>query len=204
MSTMNSTNEEIWTRVNLPAYSNQYWVSSKGRIYSNYTQKVLKPKDSVAGYHRVALCNGEEKPKLVSIHRIVALSFLDNPLGKPTVNHKNEVKTDNRAENLEWATNLEQNTYGTRIARAVAHTDFKERSKKMNYAKIASKHDYQNPKMCGRKKTVVLKNGIVVGTYYSAKEAAAAVGVNYVKATECANGKLAQVGGYKFIYQEES
>ena len=197
---MDNCVEEIWTPVNIPGYSSSYWVSSKGNVYSNYTKKVLKPKRSPAGYLRVGLCNGVGPPKQTTIHRIVALSFLNNPNNKPTVNHKNEIKTDNRAENLEWATTLEQNTHGTRIAREVAHTDFKERSKKMNYADIASKHDYKGQQMCGRKKTVVLKDGIVVGVFDSAKEAARAVGVNYLKATECANGKIKQVMGYEFRY----
>jgi hypothetical protein len=43
------------------------------------------------------------------VHRIVALTFIDNPNNYPVVNHKNGVKDDNRAENLEWCT-VQQNT----------------------------------------------------------------------------------------------
>lgn len=45
------------------------------------------------------------------IHRLIAQHFIPNPDGKPTINHKNGIKTDNRIDNLEWATYSENNQH---------------------------------------------------------------------------------------------
>ena len=42
------------------------------------------------------------------MHRLLALTFILNPEDKPTVDHINKIKTDNRLKNLKWATRVEQ------------------------------------------------------------------------------------------------
>ena len=58
------------------------------------------------GYRRVSLSK-EGKPKEFRVNRLVAETFIPNPENKPTVNHKNGNKLDNRVENLEWMTREE-------------------------------------------------------------------------------------------------
>lgn len=82
-----------------------YFVSTFGKVESikRGKRRRLSPKTKKNGYLEVALSiNGRRKCCL--IHRLVALAFIPNPDDKPEVNHVNGDKTDNRVENLEWAT----------------------------------------------------------------------------------------------------
>lgn len=85
-----------------------YLVSDTGRVYSLKRGRYLKAIKNRDGYLRVGLCkNGKIKFSL--IHRLVAEAFIVNPENKPTVDHINRIKTDNRVENLRWASYSEQN-----------------------------------------------------------------------------------------------
>ena len=86
---------------NFPNYS----VDSNGNVF-NAKGKLLKPFESNNGYLRVSLCNAKEKHKCFSIHRLVANAFIPNPNSFTQVNHINQNKKDNRMENLEWTTPL--------------------------------------------------------------------------------------------------
>lgn len=182
----------------IPGYEGLYSVSNKGDVFSHRSNKLLTPKRSKVGYLRVTLCRGINDHKTYGIHRLVAMAFIPNPDSKPTVNHINEVKNDNRVENLEWATNAEQNAHGTRTARAVAHTDWEKRSEKIDYAAVAEKHDYSKQAMCNRKMTRVLKDGVVVGEFRSQIEASAFSGVSRSKISQCVSGIRKQCKGYLF------
>ncbi len=62
----------------------------------------LKPYVNTSGYHRVNLYDTAGKVKKYYVHRLVALTYIPNPVGLPDVNHKNANKADNSVDNLEW------------------------------------------------------------------------------------------------------
>lgn len=91
-----------------------YEVSDAGRIRRD--GHVLVPVRQKNGYLFVTLClGGKQTNKLV--HRLVAEAFVPNPLNLPQVNHKDEDKTNNVVDNLEWCTAKYNTNYGTCPAR---------------------------------------------------------------------------------------
>ena len=110
---------EIWKPV--IGFEGLYEVSNMGRVKS-LERKVFYPnskwgkntngvirkermlKLNCKRYCGVTLCDTKNIRSYPSVHRLVAEAFIPNTNNKATVNHKNGIKTDNRVQNLEWAT----------------------------------------------------------------------------------------------------
>lgn len=93
--------------LDVKGYEGFYKVDEKGNVYSSITTKtrrkcVLKPYIK-NGYLAVNLFK-DGKCKHHYIHRLVALTFIENPDNLKEVNHKNCNKHDNSVDNLEWCT----------------------------------------------------------------------------------------------------
>ena len=113
---------EIWK--DIVGYEGLYQVSNLGNVkrLKGYKgrgkgyiveEHLIKPSINSNGYQNVVLCkNG--KTKTFSMHRLVAIAFLDNSDNLPEVNHKDEDKTNNCVDNLEWCDRVYNNNYGTR------------------------------------------------------------------------------------------
>lgn len=112
-----------------------YEVSNKGRVKKleratvgtnggkyHSKEKILKDNSNGTGYFQVWLRDNKGKRKDLYVHRLVAEAFIPNPEGKPQVNHKDEVKSNNCVDNLEWMTAKENMNYGTRNERISKRT----------------------------------------------------------------------------------
>ena len=102
---------EIWK--DIPHYEGLYLVSNYGRVFSLRKKKVMANCMNNDGYYQLTLWNKNSKKRTERVNRLVALAFVPNPNKYPEVNHLNGVRTDNRAENLEWCTHSENNHYKT-------------------------------------------------------------------------------------------
>lgn len=94
----------------LPNYEECYLVSKTGEVRGIHTWngkgKMLKPSVNIKGYLKVKLQKRCVKYSTF-VHRLVAITFIPNPLNLPQVNHKDGNKQNNHVDNLEWCTNQE-------------------------------------------------------------------------------------------------
>ena len=126
--------QEIWKDIKFTDtdgkeydYTGLYQVSNMGRVKTlekydrlgrKYNEKIKKLRKEKSGYIRVELTkNG--KNNFFAVHRLVAYMFIENDdiKNKVQVNHKDEDKSNNTVENLEWCTASYNNNYGTRNER---------------------------------------------------------------------------------------
>ena len=84
-----------------------YSVSTEGRIRKNSDQKILTPSRKPSGYMQINLFTNDGRRKKEYVHRLMALTFLDNPNHFPEVNHIDGVRDNNTLSNLEWITHAE-------------------------------------------------------------------------------------------------
>lgn len=125
--------EEIWK--NIQGYPN-YQISNMGNVKSlNYNntgkEKMLKPSKTWDDYLMVVLYK-DGKCKMHYVHRLVGQAFIENPNNYEQINHKNEIKTDNRVSNLEWCDRKHNINYGTHNKRvATSNTNHPNKSKQV-------------------------------------------------------------------------
>ena len=152
-----------WLPVN--GYENYYMISSHGDIYSKRLKRLLKPHKAKSGYLYISL-RGDGKNKFMTMHRLIAMHFVPGYKEGLCVNHIDENKSNNSANNLEWCTKAYNNTYNgkaKRCCKAVKQLDF---------------------------------DGVLIKTWEGAREASRELSIQYKNISACCRGKRKSAGGY--------
>lgn len=146
-------------------------ISPDGRVFSTWGKKFKTPQDR-KGYKFVSVTDAAGRETKISVHRLVALAYIPNPLSHPVVNHKDGNPSNNTIENLEWCT----------------------------YAQNAQ-HAHDTGLCSSKKKVLQLtKEGKELKTFNSMKEAANHVGLSSDSISHACRGVNKTAGGYTWRY----
>lgn len=173
--------QEVWK--SLIEYNNLIEVSSFGRVRRlQGKSEMLKPRLDKSGYLYVHIRVSKLGiNKMVKVHRLVAKAFLPNPNNYPIINHKNEIKTDNRVENLEWCTHKYNTNYGASLEKRA----FNSRNQEHRSCPILQ----------------YSLNGEFIQEFPSFKEVQRYLGKSYSNVWKVCNGKKESAYGYKWSYK---
>ena len=189
-------NIEIWK--DIPDYEGLYQVSTLGNVKSlkRGKERLLKPSKTNNGYMFVTLYKNT-KHKIFKVHRLVAMTFLENPNNLSCVNHKDENKDNNHVDNLEFCTHEYNNNYGTRNERVSKKMKGKkcsdETKQKMSEANKGKKcSDETKQKMSETKRIPILQYTLIgefIREWDSATQASEELGISKGNITAVCKGK---------------
>ena len=170
-----------------------YYVTDTGDVYSwkyhpirnpNSRIKKLKPIKNKSGYWTVSL-HKDKKQHIYLVHRLVAEAFIPNPENKSQVNHKNGIRSDARAENLEWVTPQENVRHAFDVLK--------------NKGSRAGQYGKENPKS---KVIEQMKDGKVIAIFYGGAEAERKTGIFSSNIHATCKGRHLTMGGYEWRYKK--
>ena len=156
----------------IKGYEGLYAITSCGKVWSYRNKKFLTPGVNNTGYLYVNLWKDNEKKNYL-IHRLVADAYIPNTENLPEINHKDENKTNNCLQNLEWCDASYNTNYGTR-----------------------------NEKVSNSRKKPILQydlGGNFIREWPSATDVGREVQSNICN---CLKGKLKSAYGFKWVYKE--
>lgn len=172
-------NNETWKQIN--GYPD-YFISNTGKVRNIKTGRELT-QTLDKGYLEINLQNNGKRKKF-RVHRLVAQAFLSNPDSLDTVDHVNGIKTDNRAENLQWLSRSENSKR--------FHKEQKTEEQRERYI------------LARKKATEVCKIPIVCietgKIYESTRQAGRELNIEHGNITKVLKGEYKHAKGYHFEY----
>ena len=167
---------EIWRPI--VGYEGIYEVSSEGRVkrVKDGANNILKPYPNKKGYLGVDLCDCGRRWS-AKIHRLIALTFIPNPMGYLEINHIDENKSNNSVRNLEWCTRQYNVKYGTGAKRGIDQLK-----------KVVCQYNY---------------SGVLIRKWSSAKEAGREIGKDSACIVRCCNGVMKTYQNSIWLYDND-
>ena len=145
---------EIWKPI--PGFEDRYEISNFGRVKSlpKYTysrgypqlrkEKILKPRKDGGGYLCVVLSDGNGIIKEFKVHKLVGMVFVSNDLMLPLINHKDENRQNNKADNLEWCNNAYNVKYSAKPLTEEHKQKLRKPRRKKTEAEKQIRRDWNN------------------------------------------------------------
>lgn len=166
-----------------------YYICKEGLVKSCKGKEpiILKPhRGDIQGHLNMRMTDKDGNLKEIYLHRLLAQTFIPNPDNLPLVRHLNDIKDDNRLENLAWGTQLDNQKDSVRNGTAYIPTD---EDREIGFRKI-------------RKPTIFEKEGIRL-EFISLNEGCRELGLQEANAWKVINGQRPHTKGYKVYYKEQ-
>ena len=165
--------KEIWK--DIKGYEGLYQISTNGDIKRVWKSKetICKPSLDSNGYKQITLTKNKKR-KSYKIHKLVAITFINNKNNYKEINHKDENKLNNNVNNLEWCTRKYNCNYGNRNYKCTRHRIHK-----------VGQYDLQNN---------------LINTYSSLQDAERITGIKYQNISSCCRNIKKSSGGYIWKY----
>ena len=141
-------------------------------------EKIIKGSKDKDGYVVINLKVGTKLRKF-KVHRLVAIAFLKEDKARTLINHKNGIKDDNRADNLEWVSSKENAIHAHSVLFDETHHYYRER--------LVSQYTL---------------DGVFLKIHKSITRAALDAGISKSAVCDCCKGKISQAGSYVWRYAE--
>lgn len=198
--------EKIWKTIE---GWDRYEVSTDGEIRNKKNGKMRKPVKMNNGYLGIELTRNEDGKcvrKMFLLHRIVAMTFLENPEGYREVNHIDEDKYNNKVENLEWCSrshNMNHGHVGGKISRKLSGMKRSEETRQKMRDSWKNRKPKQKTTPKKYKKPVLQYDldGNFIKEYPSVYRAGLETGVNSSNIYSTIRGEHRSCGGFLWRFK---